>query len=127
MTPACGSGSAHPVSLAHSACALSLLSIVSTEQSFGRVNVDTNDAIFVNADGTRLPEPPQDTFALDPVEAWEVDVARLVDQGILDFWKEIVYPVLALVPSGWNQALNVCQWEHEHIAEKEHRESRQRT
>ena len=29
-----------------------------------------------------------------------------------------MYPVLAVVPTGWNQALNVCQWVHEHIAER---------
>ena len=33
-------------------------------------------------------------------------------------WNDVVFPVLALVPMGWNQALNVCQWTHEHIAER---------
>ena len=47
----------------------------------------------------------------------EVDFALLVNQLIVDSWNEVVYPVLALVPVGWNQALNVCQWVHEHIAE----------
>ena len=44
-----------------------------------------------------LPEPFKDMFALDPVEAWEVDIARVVDQG----WNEFVYAVytvLAVVP-----------------------------
>ena len=66
---------------------------------------------------TGLPEAFQDMFARDLIEAWEVDSARVVDQGIVDSWNEIVYPVLTVIPVGWNHALNVCQWVHEHIAE----------
>ena len=29
-----------------------------------------------------------------------------------------MYPVLAVVLMGWNQALNVCQSVHEHMAER---------
>ena len=83
----------------------------------------TNDPIFVSVDmqvafHAGLPEHFQDTFAPDPIEAWEVDFAPVVHQGIVDSWSEVVYAVLAVVPMGWNQALNVCQWVHEHIAER---------
>ena len=37
-------------------------------------------------------------FALDPIEAWEVDFAHVVHQGIVDSWNEVVYPVLAVGP-----------------------------
>ena len=57
-------------------------------------------------------------FALDPVEVWEVYLTRVVDQSSVYSWNEVVYPVLAVVPTGWNQVLNVCQWVHEHIAER---------
>ena len=46
-------------------------------------------------------------FALDPVEAWDGDFARVVDQGIVDSWNDMVCPVHAVVPTGWNQAVNV--------------------
>ena len=36
----------------------------------------------------------------------------------MDSWNEIVYLVLAVVPVGWIQALNVCQWAHDHMAER---------
>ena len=39
-------------------------------------------------------------FALGPVEAWEVDTVRVVDQGIVNSWNEFVYPALAVVPMG---------------------------
>ena len=29
-----------------------------------------------------------------------------------------MYHVLPVVPVGWNQALNVCQWAHEHLPER---------
>ena len=60
-----------------------------------------------------LPEAFQDIFALDSIEAWEVDFARVVDS-----LNEVVYLVLAVVPMGWDQAVNVCQWVHEHVAER---------
>ena len=78
---------------------------LATRQSFARVSVDTSDPI--NAGGvdvqmafyaTGLPEPFQDMFALDPVEALEVVSARVVDWSIVDFWNGVVYPVLAVVP-----------------------------
>ena len=81
---------------------------LATGQSFARVNMDTNDPIFVSGVDMRVAfyamrplEAFQDMFALDPVEAWEVDFARVVDQGIVDSWNEVVYPVLAVVPMGW--------------------------
>ena len=87
------------------------------------VDVDTNDPIFVGGVDIQvafhaigLPGAFQDMFALDPIEAWEVDFARVVDQGIVESWNEAVYPVLGVVLIGWNQALNVCQWVHEHTA-----------
>ena len=87
--------------------------------------MDTNEPIIVGGVDIQvafyaigLPEAFQDVFALDPIEAWEVDFARVVDQGIVDSWTEVVYPVLAVVPMGWNHALNVCQWVHEHMAER---------
>ena len=98
---------------------------LATRQSFARVKVETNDPTFASgADmqvafyATGLREPFQDVFALDPVEAWEVDFARDVDQGIVDSWNDVVYAVLAVVPVGWNRAWNVCQRVHEDIAEK---------
>ena len=100
------------------------LLVLATGQSLARVNADTNDLIFVCGVDIQvafhdmgLPEALQNMFALDPIEAWEVDFARVVDQGIVDSRNENVYPVLAVVLMGWNQALNVCQWVHEHIAE----------
>ena len=85
-------------------------------QSFARVDVDTNDPIFVGGVDIHvafyaagLAEAFQDLFALDPVEAWEVDFACVVDQGVVCSWNEVAYPVLAVVRMGWNQALNVCQ------------------
>ena len=79
-----------------------------TGQPFARVNVDTNDRIYVSGvdtqkafNATGLPEPFLDMFALDPVEAWGVDFARVVDQGLVDSWNDVVYSVLAVVPMGW--------------------------
>ena len=87
--------------------------------------VDANDPIIVSGVDIQvafyaigLPEHFQDMFALDPIEAWEMCFAGVVAQGIVDSWSEVVYPVLTLLPVGWNQALNVCQWVHEHIAER---------
>ena len=97
---------------------------LATGQSFALMEVGANDPIFViGADiqvafyATGLPEPFQDMFALDSVEAWEIDFARVVDQGIVGSWNDVVYTVLVVVPVGWNQALNVCQWVHKHTAE----------
>ena len=36
----------------------------------------------------------------------------------MDCWNEVFHIVLAVVPVGRNQALNVCQWVHERIAER---------
>ena len=75
------------------------------------MNVDTNDPIFVSGVDIQvafyaigLLEPFWDMFALDFVEAWKVDFARVVDQGIVDSWNDVVYPVLAVVPLSCNQA-----------------------
>ena len=57
-------------------------------------------------------ELSQEMFALDPVEAWEVDFAHV---GLLARRR---IPCVAVVPTGGNQALNVCQRLHEHIAER---------
>ena len=90
---------------------------LATGQSFARVNVHTNDPIYVSdVDiqvafyATGLLEPFQDIFAIDCIDAWEVDFARVVEQGIVDSWNDMVYPVLAVVPLGWTQALSVWQW-----------------
>ena len=100
--------------------ALGLAAFV-TRQSFARVNVDTNDPIFASGVDIQVAFysiGPTEVFAPDPIEAWEVNFARVVDQGIVAFWNEVVCAVLAVVPMGWNQALNVCQRVHEHIADK---------
>ena len=85
------------------------------------VSVDTNDSIFASGVAfcaSGLPEPFQDIFARDPVEAWEVDFARAVHQVMVDSLKDVVCLVLAVVSMCWNQAFNVCQWVHEHIQER---------
>ena len=96
---------------------------LATGQSFARVNVDSNEPIFVGGVDIQvalyakgLPEDFQKMFALDPIEAWEVDFARVVDQGNVDSWNEAVCTVLAVVLVGWSQALNVCQWVYQHVA-----------
>ena len=55
------------------------------------MNVDTNGPMLVSGVDMQvafyaieLPELFQDMFALDPVGAWEVDFARVVDQVIVD-------------------------------------------
>ena len=55
------------------------------------MNLEMNDPICVIGVDIRVafyaigvPDPFQDMFALDPVEAWEVVFARVVDQGIVD-------------------------------------------
>ena len=65
---------------------------LATGQSFAWVSVGTNDPIFVSGVDIQvafcalgLLEPFQDMFALNPVEAWEVDFDRVVDQGIIPF------------------------------------------
>ena len=70
---------------------------LATGQSFARVNVNTNDPIFVGGVDMQvafyavgLPEAFQDMLALDPIEAWEVDFARVVDHP----WNEVVCSVL---------------------------------
>ena len=52
-------------------------------------DVDTNDPICIRGVDIQvafyavgLPDPFQDMFARDPVEAWEVDVARVVDGAL---------------------------------------------
>ena len=98
---------------------------LATGQSFARVSVDTNDPIYVCGVDMQvafhtmgLLEPFQDLLALDQVEAWEIDIARVVDRGIVDSWKDVVFPRSCCGSNGWNQAVKVCQWVQEHIAEK---------
>ena len=61
------------------------------EQSFARVNVDANDLIFVCGIDTQVafhatgpPAAFHNMFALEPIEAKEVDFARVIDQGVVD-------------------------------------------
>ena len=68
-------------------------------QSFARVNVDTNEPIFVSGVDIKvafyalgLPKPFQAMFALDPVEAWEVEFARVVDEGTVDSGVNLCIP-----------------------------------
>ena len=65
--------------------------------------MDTSEPIFVSRVDIQvafyaigLPEPFQDIFALDSVETWEVDFARVVDQGMVNSWNEIVFPILVV-------------------------------
>ena len=61
-------------------------------RTFYRVNVPifvSGVDIQVAFHATGLPESFQDMFALDHVEAWEVDFTVVFDQGTVDSWNEI--------------------------------------
>ena len=61
----------------------------------------------------------REILALDSVEAWGSPACLgQGKKGPVASWSEVLFPVLAVVLVGWNQALNVCQWVQEHSAER---------